>query len=100
MKSFIFEASPARVVFGLNAVDHLPRELEQLGARRALVLSTPQQAELATDISRRLGDRNVGIYPHAVMHVPVEVAQKAIAEATRLGADCLVAVGGGSTIGL
>jgi hypothetical protein len=45
MKSFIFEASPARVVFGLNAVDHLPRELEQLDARRALVLSTPQQAE-------------------------------------------------------
>ena len=41
MKSFIFEASPARVVFGLHAVDHLPREVEQLGACRALVLSTP-----------------------------------------------------------
>jgi alcohol dehydrogenase class IV len=34
------------------------------------------------------------------MHVPIEVAQKAIAEASRLGADCVVAGGGGSTIGL
>jgi alcohol dehydrogenase class IV len=100
MKSFTFEASPGRVVFGPNAVDHLPREIEQLGAKRALVLSTPQQVALATDIAGRLGERCVGVYAHAVMHVPVEVAQKAIEEACRLGADCAVAAGGGSTIGL
>jgi alcohol dehydrogenase class IV len=100
MKSFIFEASPGRVVFGAGALDHLPREIEHLGARRALVLSTPQQAELASELSARLGERSAGIYPHAVMHVPVEVARKAIEEAVRLGADCVVAAGGGSTIGL
>jgi alcohol dehydrogenase class IV len=55
---------------------------------------------LASNLSVRLGDRSVGVYPHAVMHVPVEVAQKAVEEASRLGADCVVAAGGGSTIGL
>jgi maleylacetate reductase len=100
MKSFVFEAMPSRVVFAPNAIEHLPREIEQLGGRRALVLSTPQQEALATDISRRLGQRSVGVYPHAVMHVPVEVAHKAHDEAIRLGVDCVVAVGGGSTIGL
>jgi maleylacetate reductase len=100
MKSFVFEASPGRVVFGANAVDHLPREVEQLGARRAFVLSTPNQVAVATDLSGRLGECSVGVYPHAVMHVPVEVARKAIDEADRLGADCVVAAGGGSTIGL
>jgi len=74
MKTFVFEAMPSRVVFAPNAIEHLPREIEQLGGRRALVLSTPQQEALATDISRRLGQRSVGVYPHAVMHVPVEVA--------------------------
>jgi maleylacetate reductase len=64
------------------------------------VLSTPQQQALAKDISRRLGQRSVGVYPHAVMHVPIEVARKAREEAVRLGADCLVAAGGGSTVGL
>jgi maleylacetate reductase len=100
MRSFVFEAMPAHVVFAANAIEHLPREIEQLGARRALVLSTPQQEALATDISKSLGQRSVGVYPHAAMHVPIEVARKAREEAVRLGADCVVAAGGGSTIGL
>jgi maleylacetate reductase len=48
----------------------------------------------------RLGERSVGIHPHAVMYVPIEVARTAIEEAGRLGADCVIAAGGGSTIGL
>jgi maleylacetate reductase len=100
MKSFIYEAPPGRVVFGVGALDCLTREIEQLGARRAVVLSTPEQAELANNLSMRLGERSVGIHPYAAMHVPVEVAQKAIEEVGRLGADSLVAAGGGSTIGL
>lgn len=50
MKSFAFDAYPGRVVFGAGAINHLPREVERLGASRALVLSTPQQAELASDL--------------------------------------------------
>jgi alcohol dehydrogenase class IV len=34
------------------------------------------------------------------MHVPIEVAHKARDEAMRLGADCVIAAGGGSTVGL
>jgi alcohol dehydrogenase class IV len=34
------------------------------------------------------------------MHVPIEVAREARAYASQLGADCIVAIGGGSTIGL
>jgi len=100
MKSFVYQATPSRVVFAAGAVEHLPREIEWLGARRALVLSTPQQEALATNISQRLGQLSVGIYPRAVMHVPIEVARKARDEAARLGADCVVAAGGGSTVGL
>jgi maleylacetate reductase len=47
-----------------------------------------------------LGDRAAGIYDQAVMHVPLETAVAARAAARRLHADCCVAVGGGSTIGL
>ena len=54
MKSFVYEALPSRVVFGENAVEHLPREIEQLGARRALVLSTPGRQELANGKIREI----------------------------------------------
>src|SRR5690349_21699150 len=43
MLSFTYEQLPARVVFGAGALSRLPEELDRLGARRALVLSTPEQ---------------------------------------------------------
>jgi alcohol dehydrogenase class IV len=47
-----------------------------------------------------LGRAAAGVYAEAVMHVPVETARAARETAQRLDADCCVAVGGGSTIGL
>jgi alcohol dehydrogenase class IV len=100
LRDFVFNGQPSRVVFGAGALQHLEREVQQLGASRALVLCTPEQQPLAEAIAQRLGGRAAGVYPKAVMHVPVETANAAIAEAQRLNADCALAVGGGSTTGL
>ena len=100
MESFVFEMQPVRVVFGPHALDQLPHEIEQLGAKRALVLSTPTRQTLALEIASRLDKGCAGVFAGAAMHVPVEVAQAAREQARRLDADCVVAAGGGSTIGL
>jgi len=100
MRSFAYNQLPGRVVFGVGALAELAREIERLGAKRALVLATPEQRAQAEDVARRLGDRCAGVFPRAVMHVPIETAREARAEATRVGADCAVAIGGGSTTGL
>jgi alcohol dehydrogenase class IV len=100
MRLFTYTQLPGRVVFGTGALDLLPREIELLGARRALVLSTPEQKAQAEDVAKRLGERCAGVFARAVMHVPIEVAREARTEAKRLGADCAVAIGGGSTTGL
>jgi alcohol dehydrogenase class IV len=100
MMDFVYQGLPSRVVFAPGALDRLAGEVEALGAAKALVLSTPEQRDSAEDAARRLGDRAAGIFDQAVMHVPVETAEAARAEAKRLGADCCVAIGGGSTIGL
>ncbi len=100
MESFVYQSAPSRVVFGQGALARLPEEVVRLGAQRALVLTTPEQRSLGERVAGLLGERAAGVYSQAVMHVPVEVAQAARAEAARLGADCYVAVGGGSTIGL
>jgi alcohol dehydrogenase class IV len=91
---------PSRVVFGAGALQQLGREIDLLGARRAIVLSTPEQAGQAQRVADMLGERAAGIFPKAVMHVPVETAREARTQAARLGADCAVAIGGGSTTGL
>ena len=100
MDSFIYEALPSRVIFGVGSVSKLPEEVARLDKRKVLVLSTPEQWSTAGEIMALLGDHAVGLFDRAVMHVPVEVAQAARDEAWRLHADCCVAVGGGSTTGL
>ncbi len=100
MNAFTYQAHPARVIFGAGALSQLPAEIERLGARRALVLCTPEQVDAAERVAGLLGDRAAGIFAKAVMHVPAETARQAREEARRLGADCAVAIGGGSTTGL
>jgi alcohol dehydrogenase class IV len=100
MDAFIYQGLPSRVVFGAGSIGHLEREIDLLGAKRAIVLSTPHQREQAEALAARLGPRAAGVFAKAVMHVPVEIAQEARDYAARLGADCAVAVGGGSTTGL
>jgi alcohol dehydrogenase class IV len=100
VKSFVYNGLPARVVFGAGSLAQLPAELERLGATRALVLSTPEQKESAGEVARALGERCVGTYDKAVMHVPIETAEDARRVARERGADCCVTVGGGSTTGL
>ena len=100
MKSFLYTAPPARIVFGAGALAQLPKEIDALGAKRALVLSTPEQRAAAEQVAAMLGARAAGVFDRAVMHVPIETAREAREVARKLGADCAVAVGGGSTTGL
>lgn len=97
---FIYEALPTRVVFGQGKLQSLPHEVERLGARRVLVLSTPQQEPWAQNVSELLGSVSAGVYSNATMHTPVEISEQAVAQVQRLEADCVVALGGGSTTGL
>lgn len=100
MDDFIYSGRPARVIFGAGALRHLEREVALLGAKRAIVLCTPEQRDQAQAVVHRLGATAAGIFDQAAMHVPVEIAKVAIAAAKQLGADCAIAIGGGSTIGL
>ena len=100
MNAFTYQAQPSRIVFGAGSLQQLAVEAERLGAQRVLVLSTPGHAHRAEQAAALLGARAVGSFQQAAMHVPVALAQRAVAEARRLSADATLAIGGGSTIGL
>lgn len=99
--SFTYQSQPQRVAFGAGSLARLPEELQQLGVHRALVLCTPHQREQAQQVADLVGGAQVvGLFDQAKMHVPVEVARAACELARQTRADCTIAVGGGSTIGL
>lgn len=97
---FFYEALPMRVSFGAGYRSKLADEVNKLGLKRVLVLSTEFQRDLAQEISDSLGDLSVGVFAKAEMHVPIETARDAQRFATDAGADGCIAVGGGSTTGL
>jgi alcohol dehydrogenase class IV len=100
METFVYTGMPARVVFGQGSLKRLAAEIERLGAKRVLLITTPNQKADGAALAAMLGDIAAGLYAKATMHTPVEVTEDALAEVRRIGADCLVALGGGSTIGL
>lgn len=88
---FVYNALPARIVFGQGSLAQLGSEVARLGAKRPVVVAGRHHAEAA----RALG---MPAFTDAAMHTPVEVTDQAMAA---IGdADCVVALGGGSAIGL
>lgn len=98
--SFIYTGNPARILFGSGKAAQLSAEIRRLGASRAMLLSTPFQKADVEAIAGTLGDLAAGVFAEATMHTPVEVTERALSAYAASGADCLVAFGGGSTIGL
>jgi alcohol dehydrogenase class IV len=64
------------------------------------MLATREQQGLAAEIAGLLDGRLGAIFAGARMHTPVDVTETAMGVVTRERIDCIVAVGGGSTIGL
>lgn len=100
MQPFSYTALPGKVIFGSGTLSKVAEEMKALGCSRALLLSTPQQVGQVEALRAQLGDLAAGLFAEAAMHTPVDVTERALAAAKACGADCTVALGGGSTTGL
>jgi maleylacetate reductase len=96
---FVHDTLPQRVAFGSGeAAANLGREIGSLGAARVMLIAARAEMHLADTITK---DIPVAVrHDDVVMHVPVEVAERAREAATSNDVDALVSVGGGSTTGL
>ncbi|EGD56261.1 maleylacetate reductase [Gordonia neofelifaecis] len=97
METFTYSAHPSRVVFGSGTVSVLADEVRRLGGRRVLLIAGPRHRALA---ETALGDTSVAHFGGAAMHTPVEVTEQALSAARDDDVDTIVAVGGGSAVGL
>jgi maleylacetate reductase len=101
ISSFTHDVPPQRVIFASGAVARIGEEAERLGLARALVVATPGSgARLGKTVVDVLGPRAAALHAQAVIHVPKAVAEAGLAAARSAHADGLIAVGGGSAIGL
>lgn len=100
MSRFVYQSAPGRIVFGSGSIREVAEEIRRLGCSSALLLSTPFQKPDIDALAETLGDLAAGTFPDAAMHTPVETTERAMEVYAATGADCVLAYGGGSTIGL
>ena len=101
MHSFQHIGTALRLFSGPDCLGQLGRELDRLNSRRAVIVCG---ATLARDgsplalVRSALGDRCAGVFAGVRAHSPVPAVQAGAAALARLGADAVIAVGGGSAI--
>ncbi|MEH0350024.1 maleylacetate reductase [Rhodococcus qingshengii] len=100
MKSFSYDAPPARIVFGQGMIDTIAEEVRRLGRSRVMVLASRRLDAVAAAVTESLGDMAVARFDGAVMHTPIEVTTAALRLAENHHVDTVVAIGGGSATGL
>ena len=97
---FTVAPMPARVLFGSGTLERLPDLVEESRAQRVLVIASAGRGALVERVAALLGGRLAGVDARAVVHVPAPMADAVCARAAELRADLVVAVGGGSAIGM
>lgn len=101
VETFQYTALPGRVVFGFGTLAKVGDELASLECKRAFVVSDPHHAAgAAARLMKILGDAGVHLSTDAIMHTPADVTERVMAKLKSCDADCIVALGGGSTTGL
>jgi alcohol dehydrogenase class IV/protocatechuate 3,4-dioxygenase beta subunit len=100
MRTFVYSTQPSRVVFGAGTIAKVREEVERLGGDRVLLLAGPRVAKAAQRARDVLGALVVAEFDGPAQHTPVEVTERALALLRTSGANVLVAIGGGSTVGL
>jgi homogentisate 1,2-dioxygenase len=88
---------PPETIYARDGLPRLAARLQELGARRVLILSSPSR-RFVDGVVAALRELQPAVFEGARVHVPREVLEAA--EGALGEADTLVAVGGGSAIGL
>lgn len=97
---FVF-LMPTKILYGPGSHREIAAEISDLGCSRAVVVTDPNLAK-TTDIADRvikaLGSTCVGVYDQVEPDATVRSVDRGAAFVTDKEADCLVSVGGGSSI--
>lgn len=98
--TFPYDAAAMRVVFGDGVVAALAEEVHRLAISRALILCSRARRSLGDELAAALGSAAVGVCDAAVPNMPEPAFGRVMSDIEHSRADGLIAVGGGSPIGL
>jgi maleylacetate reductase len=87
-------------VFGEGSLQKLPDEIARMRWSKAMIVATPGRASLTEKVEALLGNRVAAVFDRAQVHVPERIAASARRMSEDCQADVIIALGGGSAIGV
>jgi maleylacetate reductase len=100
VENFTYQGFSARVVFGRGAARNLGEELDHFLLERAIILCSPRGRALAEELSADIGGNRAAISDAAATNMPETAFTQLKEDVKSSGAQCVIALGGGSSIGL
>ena len=88
------------IICAETAIDELPRTVDNLGLRGAMITCGPtilKACNVVPRVQEALGERYVGTYSGVAPHSPVETVEAGVEMAREVQPDVFISVGGGST---
>jgi aldehyde dehydrogenase (NAD+) len=97
--SFVYR-NPTKLIFGENSCGDIGIEVGELGCSKAFLVTDPGIVDtgMAERITKALGSKFAGTFDQCVQDCGLHIINEAAGVAKAAGADCLVSLGGGSTI--
>jgi maleylacetate reductase len=95
----IYNATPERIVFGWGSRAQAATEVRRVGGA-AVVVTTAGRRRIAEEIVESTGVPVAGVIDYAVPQVPAEITKRAVEFARELDGSSILAIGGGSAVGL
>jgi maleylacetate reductase len=99
VSEFVLDLPATLTRFGIGCTARLKDEIKQSGGK-ALVVCTESGAKRYRQLIEDLGEHCVAVFDRALPHCPVDTAVAAMRSFILSEASCVVAIGGGSTLGL
>jgi len=100
LREFEYESITSRIVFGIGKRSTLRQEIGRIGCSRAFIFTSSGRRESVAETAEILGEAVAGVFTGALIHTPVSITDTATARFRSVEADCVVAIGGGTAIGL
>lgn len=100
MTSFGFFRNPTQITFGMEAINQIENIVNEQQFKNVLIITDPGilQTDLISKIQSQLQNVNYKIYGETQPNPTVANCNEALAILKEIGADVVVAIGGGSSI--
>jgi len=97
---FTYKPVPVRVVFGYGALNSLRDEVENLALTRPMIICSPGRIGVGRQLADQIGPDKAHVCDAGLTAMPEQAYSRVMSEIESQKCDGLVAVGGGSPVGL